>query len=106
MRNRDDGGGLHLRNATLKSERPAPVPGHALGVLYSGLHGTVWSTRQVRTTGVSPPFEPVQIGQRHICAKQPPWQRASRDKSGHLRNLRPKLGWNFAGMVLNDAFAK
>jgi hypothetical protein len=28
-----------------KSERPALVPGHALGVLYSGLHGTVWPNR-------------------------------------------------------------
>jgi hypothetical protein len=24
------------------SERPVPVPGRALGVLYSVLHGTVW----------------------------------------------------------------
>ena len=25
-----------------KNERPVPVPGQALGVLYSVLHGTVW----------------------------------------------------------------
>jgi hypothetical protein len=70
-----------------KSERPVPVPGHALGVLYSGLHGTVWPTRQAQTTGISPQSAPMQIGRRHSCAKRPPRQRASRDKSGHLRNL-------------------
>src|SRR5271154_3656536 len=33
------------RQTAQKRERPALVPGHALGVLYSGLHGTVWPNR-------------------------------------------------------------
>lgn len=89
-----------------KNKRPALVPGHALGVLYSGLHGTVWPTRQVRARGVSLQFKPVQIGRRHICAKQSAWQRASRDKSGHLGNLRLKEAWNLPDARLNDVFAE
>jgi hypothetical protein len=89
-----------------KSERPARVPGHALGVLYSGLHGTVWPTRKVRTTGVYLPLEPVQIGRRHTRANRPPWQRAARDKSGHFRNSPLKHARNQPAKRRSTAFRK
>jgi hypothetical protein len=58
MQNRNDRGSILLREATQKNERPALVPGHALGVPYSGLHGTVRPTCQVRTPDITPAFEP------------------------------------------------
>jgi len=39
---RDSEAGDISNFAAQKNERPVPVPGRALGVLYSDLHGTVW----------------------------------------------------------------
>jgi|SRR5580658_708447 hypothetical protein len=98
--------GVISRRTAKKSERPALVPGQTLGVLYSGLHGTVWPITQVRTSGASLPLEPAQIGRRHSCAKRPARQRASRDKSGHLRYLGLKHELKRAKAAPEPRFAK